>query len=780
MQSTLTRINEKLKKTDKTFSAITEEISGVKSVILIFLGFMTAGVSFIGTAAPFVIALFAVVLQYKTIPFVVMCITILGLALAKAQSALPVYILSVILYSILHLFLKNKKTGMKAIAISLVYLTASVSVVAFQGWTFYDFLYGVMYAVLTGLLYIIYTRAISGLDDIGNKMKLDAEQYAALFIVAFLALSSVTSYKIANVNIGVMIYLFVAMLCAFYGNIGISGVFVLSAMFVGHLSGFNDMFVYILLSVTVLICTLTKGSSKLVFCIATAIGWLVTAVIFSETVSGEYYIVETLLGIILFASFPAQAGNYIFDLVSPEQAKGTGIVYNAKGKLLTAKMTGMTDMLQKVSAMIPDEEFKNTEIKNDAYRLIDIAAGKICESCSKCSYCWEENFYSTYQAIFAAVATINTGGTFNENDLPGKFKRTCLKLDDFVSSINNSCEIFKMDKIYRRHIDNIKDIAGDQLHHLASYIHDYYTAIDNTKSECKEIENELYRMLSSIGSPPLDIYIGSLCQNKFVVELLYDKTSVWRDNLDLILSVVSRVLGEKIEYETGYFGDQYDVKITCRPMKQYNVNTWIAKKAASEHSVSGDSYTFFENTKGLYVAAVGDGMGTGKKAHTRSNMVMNLLECLYDDHPEHESVLQIINSFLAMKTEQESFSTVDMCTMNLFSGETEFIKAGGCSTFIFDGQDVKLLGSNTAPMGILNKPNTYSVKETVDNTLIIVLLTDGIIDLVGENDIRYIISACTVNTVQHLADVILNSALDKCNHQPHDDMLVLVNKMWKK
>ena len=55
--------------------------------------------------------------------------------------------------------------------------------------------------------------------------------------------------------------------------------------------------------------------------------------------------------------------------------------------------------------------------------------------------------------------------------------------------------------------------------------------------------------------------------------------------------------------------------------------------------------TFFENTKGLYVAAVGDGMGTGKKAHTRSNMVMNLLECLYDDHPEHESVLQIINSF---------------------------------------------------------------------------------------------------------------------------------------
>lgn len=780
MQSTLTRINEKLKKSEKTFSAITEEISGVKSVILILLSFLTAGVSFIGTAAPFVFALFGIVLQYKIIPFVILCITVLGLAFAKAQAALPVYILSCVLYTGLHWLIKNKKLGFKAFIMSAVYMAASITVSAFQGLSFYNFLYGFMFAALTGLLYIIYNRAVSGLNEIGKRMKLNAEQYAALFIVIILALSPMTAYRIANVNIGVILYLFFAMVCSFYGNMGISGIFVLSIMFVGHLSGFTDMFVYVLLGVTVLICALTKESSKTVICITAVIGWLVTAITFYESAKGEFYIIESLLGIILFASFPAQAGKYIFDLVGIDRTKENNMVFHAKGALMTQKIISMSGMLRKISGMIPDEEFKNTEIKNDAYRLIDIAAGKICESCNRCSYCWEENFYSTYQAIFAAVATINTGGTFNENDLPGRFKKSCLKVDEFVNSINNSCEIFKMDKIYRRHIDNIKSIASDQLHHLAAYINDYYTSMENTKAACKEIENKLFKLLASIGSCPSDVYIGNLSQDKYIVELLYDKASSWRENLDLILSIISRVLGEKIEYETGYFGDRYDVKITCRPIKQYAVNTWIAKKAASDHSVSGDSYTFFENVKGLYVAAVGDGMGTGKKAHTRSNMVINLLECLYEDNPDHETAIKIINSFLAMKTEQESFSTIDMCTMNLYSGETEFIKAGGCSTFVFDGKDVRLLGSNTAPVGILNKPNTFTVKETVDNSLVIVLLTDGVLDTVGENDIRYIIGACAPGNVQHLADIILNCALEKCNHQAADDMLVLVNKMWKK
>jgi stage II sporulation protein E len=779
MQPSLTRIHKKLKKNEKTFRAITEEISASKSVVMLLLGFLTAGVSFTGSSAPFAVALFGVALKYGIIPFVVLCITILGLTLAGAQQALSVYILTGLLYAGIHVLIKNKKNGLKAVAIALAYFSSSVTVAALLDRTFYDFLYGFLYAALTGLLYVIYDRAVSGIDDLSKGLKLNGEQYAALYIAVFLALSAMTNYRIANVNIGVIIYLFVVMICSYYGNIGISGIFVLSALFVGHLSGFSDMFVYFLLCVTVLISALTKESSKVLYCAAAVFGWLVTALVFYDPMIGELYVVETLLGIILFASFPAQAGNYIFDMISPKQRQGTTVVYNAKGALLTRKITSISGMLQKVSSMLPDEEFKNTEIKNDAYRLIDIAAGKICEECTKCAYCWEENFYSTYQAIFAAVATINTGGTFHENDLPGKFKRTCLKLDDFVTSINNCCEVFKMDKIYRRHIDNIKNIARDQITHIAAYIHDYYDYVDRTKSACKEIENEIYRMLSSIGCIPSDIYISVLCEDKYMVELLYDKSSEWRENLDLILSVVSRVLGEKIEYETGYFGDHYDIKITCKPVKQYGVSTWIAKKAASENSVSGDSYTFFENSKGLYVAAVSDGMGTGKKAHKRSNMVMNLLECFYEDYHNHDSVIKIINSFLAMKTEQESFSTVDMCTMNLFSGEAEFVKAGGCSTFVYDGKEVKMYGSNTTPVGILDRPNTYSVKETANNSLVIVLLTDGVLDVLGENDIRYIIASGNDSNIQNLADTILKSALEKCNQKPRDDMLVLVNKMWK-
>jgi serine/threonine protein phosphatase PrpC len=62
---------------------------------------------------------------------------------------------------------------------------------------------------------------------------------------------------------------------------------------------------------------------------------------------------------------------------------------------------------------------------------------------------------------------------------------------------------------------------------------------------------------------------------------------------------------------------------------------------------------------------------------------------------------------------------------------------------------------------------------------VIVLLTDGVLDVLGENDIRYIIASGNDSNIQNLADTILKSALEKCNQKPRDDMLVLVNKMWK-
>jgi hypothetical protein len=218
MQPSLTRIHKKLKKNEKTFRAITEEISASKSVVMLLLGFLTAGVSFTGSSAPFAVALFGVALKYGIIPFVVLCITILGLTLAGAQQALSVYILTGLLYAGIHVLIKNKKNGLKAVAIALAYFSSSVTVAALLDRTFYDFLYGFLYAALTGLLYVIYDRAVSGIDDLSKGLKLNGEQYAALYIAVFLALSAMTNYRIANVNIGVIIYLFVVMICSYYGT----------------------------------------------------------------------------------------------------------------------------------------------------------------------------------------------------------------------------------------------------------------------------------------------------------------------------------------------------------------------------------------------------------------------------------------------------------------------------------------------------------------------------------------------------------------------------------
>jgi stage II sporulation protein E len=68
-------------------------------------------------------------------------------------------------------------------------------------------------------------------------------------------------------------------------------------------------------------------------------------------------------------------------------------------------------------------------------------------------------------------------------------------------------------------------------------------------------------------------------------------------------------------------------------------------------------------------------------------MLERLLEAGFDD----EFAVKTANLILLLRSPGESFATLDVATMDMVTGEVQFIKAGSPPSFIKRGRQVKVI-----------------------------------------------------------------------------------------
>lgn len=121
--------------------------------------------------------------------------------------------------------------------------------------------------------------------------------------------------------------------------------------------------------------------------------------------------------------------------------------------------------------------------------------------------------------------------------------------------------------------------------------------------------------------------------------------------------------------------------------------------------ISGDSYIFRKLTNTLYMAAVADGMGTGRAASDCSRFVLeNLYQLLRVGRSPLEAVVSV-NTAIPFSISSECFSTVDMAVFDLEKGICSIYKAGGAPSFIQRGEQAGILKMPALPIGIIEEPD---------------------------------------------------------------------------
>lgn len=98
-----------------------------------------------------------------------------------------------------------------------------------------------------------------------------------------------------------------------------------------------------------------------------------------------------------------------------------------------------------------------------------------------------------------------------------------------------------------------------------------------------------------------------------------------------------------------------------------------------------------------------DGTGAGEDASRGSGRVLDLMEKMLEAGFDTEESVNMLNSALYAQNEEEDHPTVDICSLDLYSGECEICKVGGAATFLKESGRTECIGGESLPLGISRK-----------------------------------------------------------------------------
>lgn len=198
--------------------------------------------------------------------------------------------------------------------------------------------------------------------------------------------------------------------------------------------------------------------------------------------------------------------------------------------------------------------------------------------------------------------------------------------------------------------------------------------------------------------------------------------------------------------------------------------------------VSGDNCVMRYLSDGKYAAALSDGMGTGRRAARDSGATVKVLGDFLEAGFDRTVAVRLVNSIMVMKSANEAFATVDMCVIDLYTGEAEFIKNGAEPSYIKRGNTAETVRAASLPVGVIQDMEIETFAHKLGDGDVIIMLSDGLQMKKGHEDwIKTMVEEADPNMpAQELADRIMDMAKTLHTNHVSDDMTVIVMKLLKR
>lgn len=362
---------------------------------------------------------------------------------------------------------------------------------------------------------------------------------------------------------------------------------------------------------------------------------------------------------------------------------------------------------------------------SEASRLVSDCCSEICSRCSFAGRCWKEEKNSSLEATAFAATRLLVSGKVKREDFSPPFSSDCANLDALIERINTrfaqiSGDFFKNNKT--RLLAGEYSTVSRLLKSTAGELDQETEYSDAMRLKAEKVLEKLgieFRRVAAIGNRELKIDAYGVRPEKMNL------------STNRLLSAFEKEFGFPFEAPKFLFLRDHAVLRLARKRK---LALECAKSGCTKKGevLSGDSSGFFETSRNYFYTLICDGMGSGREAAFTSRLASIFIEKLMHCATPKNVTLEMLNSFLMSKTD-ETFTTVDLLEIDLFSAEANFIKAGAAPSYVLRKNLLHRIESHTPPAGILKKMVAEQTTFSLLEGDFVILLSDGVEEADPEN-----------------------------------------------
>lgn len=389
--------------------------------------------------------------------------------------------------------------------------------------------------------------------------------------------------------------------------------------------------------------------------------------------------------------------------------------------LLCERLNFAADALAGVeSGITAAAETLSNKYKTSPEKVAEIAADRVCRSCPKSMQCWGK-YYELFRAEFERlIEQLRAGYTVSENSISGECADICLNPSGVAQAVTAEYSRFLSAARDERKISEMRRIYTDRLMSTEQILRDLSRSeLGNISDRAAEKRAETLLRDAGVKKPRAFVTVGA---NGLHFEA-YGETEPLVDK-EYLGSLLERTLGREIEVpEISGGGRLY--RITTNGAARLSAKLGAFQLPKGQNSVCGDCYDSFTDSDGIFYIILSDGMGTGSRARVDSAMVCSVTAKLIKSGISLSSALETVNTVMLIKSPDESYATLDICRIDLNSGECAVYKAGAAATYIKSSDKLIRAAISSYPTGTGGKISVPAQRFTVSAGDVIVMITDG-------------------------------------------------------
>lgn len=659
-----------------------------------------------------------------------------------------------------------------AVAFFPVFATG-LAVMSVSGFTVRNFILYFAESLLAAAAAYFISRTVVIISGTRSLGMLVPQELASLIMTGCIALLALSGLKIGDISIGRIAAVIVILFAARYGGLSGGAVAGISSGAVLSLAGSEFSFIGACFAFGGLIAGLFSPVGKIAGCVSFMLAAVITSLQAGEPENIVIMFYEILISSVIFLFMPENAANFLRAVFvtsnDDEHTEGLRRSIIMRLDFASKALSNVSDDVEAVSEKL------SKIVTPTMDGVFENAVENTCTRCGMRVFCWEHKDGVNMDLLKKCEKTLIKETSIKPSDLCEEFRQKCCRTSEMSEAINKAYKSYMASQAAEKRIDEVRQVVAGQFCGLGGILEEMAEEYSNYEVFDNDLAESITVKLKDMGLKPNAVSCRIDYLGRMTVEAELSDRESGKLRRALLVHELNKICGRK--FDTPGITTAYGtIRVTVCERPCLDVEIATSQHISGDGKLCGDHFSYFTDGTGKLTAIISDGMGTGGRAAVDGGMASSIMEKLIKAGLGFDCSLQVVNSALLVKSGDESLATLDIVSVDLYSGKTVFMKAGAALSFIRKNNEMYRVLTPSLPAGILPQIEFSYTEDELSAGDIIVMVSDGAI-ATGEDWIENIIFSHEKKSMQNLADSIAEGAVLRRKDGHDDDITVIAMKV---